>query len=344
MPTIVLTGGGTAGHVLPHIALLPFLREKFDRVIYVGGDGVERDLAKANGIPFYRVTTVKLRRKLTLKNLLIPFRLLKGIREAKQILRKVKPDIVFSKGGFVALPVVYAAASLGIKVIAHESDMSLGLANRLTAKKCTVVATTFPLKDQRYHNLVQTGAIIRPSIYRGDARRISLPSNGLPNLLVMGGSLGAAAINNAVSKALPKLCRCYNVLHLTGRGKALNQPALANYQQVEYLVDPADALAWADIVVARSGSGTVSELLALRKPAVYIPLPKTESRGDQIENAEYLQSLGVGVLLPQTELTTERLLGTIDQVYAQSSLIKANCAKQTWIDGTAKILSYLQRN
>lgn len=344
MRTIVLTGGGTAGHVLPNIALLPFLRQDFDRVCYLGGDGVERDLAKENGIPFYRVTTVKLRRKLTVKNLAIPFRLLKGIREAKNILRELKPVVVFSKGGFVALPVVYAAASLGIKVVAHESDMSLGLANRLTAKKCDLVATTFPLQAKRYHNLVQTGAIIRPSIYHGDAKRITLPCNKQPNLLIMGGSLGAVAINTAVKQALPELCRHYNVLHVTGRGKAITSSTSVNYQQIEYLPNPADALAWAEVVVARSGSGTVSELLALQKPVVYIPLPKTESRGDQIQNAQYLQSLGVGVMLAQEELNTERLLATINQVYAQRQVIKNNCAQQTWIDGTAKILNYLRQS
>ena len=344
MRTIVLTGGGTAGHVLPHIALLPFLRQSFDRIIYLGGNGVERDIAQENNLPFYKVTTVKLRRKLTLKNLAIPFRLLKGIREAKKILRELKPDVVFSKGGFVALPVVYAAASLGIKVIAHESDMSLGLANRLTAKKCTMIATTFPITDQRYHNLVQTGAIIRSSIYQGDASRITLPHNGLPKILIIGGSLGATAINDAVAKASPELCRQYNVLHVTGRGKAITRSVPENYQQVEYLSNPADAFAWADVVVARAGSGTVSELLALRKPTIYIPLPKTESRGDQIQNATYLQNLGVGVMLPQAELTTERLLATLDQVYKNREVITENCAKQTWIDGTAKILSYLRQS
>lgn len=344
MRTIVLTGGGTAGHVLPHIALLPFLRQDFDRIIYLGGNGVEREIAQESGIPFYGVTTVKLRRKLTLKNLAIPFRLLKGIGEAKKILRELKPDVVFSKGGFVALPVVYAAASLGIKVIAHESDMSLGLANRMSAKKCSMIATTFPIIDQRYSNLVQTGAIIRSSVYHGDASRIASPHNGLPKVLVVGGSLGATAINEAVAQALPELCRHYNVLHVTGRGKAVTRSAPPNYQQVEYLSNPADAFAWADVVVARAGSGTVSELLALHKPTIYIPLPKTESRGDQIQNANYLQNLGVGVMLPQAELTTERLLTTLDQVYQNRKTITENCAKQTWIDGTAKILNYLRQS
>ena len=147
MRTIILTGGGTAGHVLPQMALLPYIKPFFDKVVYIGGKGIEKSIAQQNGLPFHEITTVKLRRTLTLKNLLIPFKLWKGVREAKKILKELKPDVVFSKGGFVALPVVLAASSLGIKVVAHESDMSLGLANRLTANKCQTLCTTFPLWD-----------------------------------------------------------------------------------------------------------------------------------------------------------------------------------------------------
>ena len=221
MRSIVLTGGGTAGHVLPNIALLPYLQQHFDKIYYLGGGGMEKDIAARHNLEYYEITTVKLKRKLTLENLLIPFKLLKGIREAKVILRKLQPTVVFSKGGFVALPVVYAAASLGIKVVAHESDMSMGLANRLTAKKCRMICSTFPLAENKYPQVVQTGAIIRQSIYHGDRSKIDLPSNGKPNLLIMGGSLGAVAINQAVWGALDQLCARYNVLHLTGKGLSL---------------------------------------------------------------------------------------------------------------------------
>lgn len=342
MRTIVLTGGGTAGHVLPHLALLPDLRAHFDQIVYLGGSGIEKSIATENGLPYHEITTVKLRRTLTLKNLLIPFKLWKGIREAKKILRQLQPAVVFSKGGFVALPVVYAAASLGIKVVAHESDMSLGLANRLTAKKCQTLCTTFPLAQSKYHNMVQTGAIIRPRIYHGDPKQIALPVNGKPNLLVMGGSLGATAINRAVWAALPRLCERWNVFHITGKGKSDQQYHHSNYLQQEYLDAPEHAFAWADVVLARSGSGTISELLALKKPAIYVPLPKTESRGDQIQNAAFLQQLGVCEVLPQDQLNADSLIQLLEQVYRDRGRYTLNCAKQTWIDGTKKIIDYLK--
>jgi len=291
MRTIVLTGGGTAGHVLPLIALLPDLKAEFDKIVFIGGSGIEKNIAQQNNLTFYEITTVKFRRSLTVKNLLIPFKLFKGISEAKKILKKLKPVVVFSKGGFVALPVVFAAASLGIKIVAHESDMSLGLANRLSANKCTTLCTTFPIEQKKYPQMVHTGAILRKSIYRGDAKKIRLPQNGKPNLLVMGGSLGSIAINRVVWSSLHELCKKWNILHITGRGKINLEYQNKNYLQVEYLDAPEDAFAWSEVVLARSGSGTVSELLALKKPAVYVPLPKNESRGDQIQNADFLFGL-----------------------------------------------------
>lgn len=342
MRSIVLTGGGTAGHVLPNIALLPYLGQYFDKVYYLGGSGMEKTISAQNNLEYYEITTVKLKRKLTLENMLIPFKLLKGIKEAKKILRELKPAVVFSKGGFVALPVVYAAASLGIKVVAHESDMSMGLANRLTAKKCQTICTTFPMQNAKYPQLVQTGSIIRRSIYHGDKSKINLPDNGKPNLLIMGGSLGAAAINQTVWQGLDQLCARYNVLHLTGKGKARENLCHTNYLQLEYLERPQDAYAWADVVVTRAGSGTVCELLALKKPAVYIPLTKAESRGDQIQNADYLHALGVCEVLDQATLNAETLLKTVDLVYQKRGQIAAQCAQQTWVDGTSKIISYLR--
>lgn len=343
MRTIVLTGGGTAGHVLPAIALLPELKKHFDQIVYIGGAGIEKNIAKQNGLKYYEITTVKLRRTLTLKNLLIPFKLIKGIKQAKKILKELQPSVIFSKGGFVALPVVFAASSLGIKVVAHESDMSLGLANRLTAKKCDTLCTTFPLElsKKKYPQVVHTGAILRRSIYQGNPENIRLSKNGKPNLLITGGSLGAAAINTTVWSTLNKLCEKWNVLHITGKGKSNANYQHTNYLQVEYLDAPQDAFAWANVVMARAGSGTVSEVLALKKPALYIPLPKSESRGDQIQNAEYLRNLGVCEVLAQEDLNEKNLMQMLDQVFQNRQRYIDNCAKQTWIDGTAKIINYL---
>ncbi len=342
MRTIVLTGGGTAGHVLPQMALLPYLKLYYDRIVYIGGNGIEKTIAMQNGLSYYEITTVKLRRKLTLKNLLIPFKLFKGINDAKKILRQLKPDIVFSKGGFVALPVVMAASHLRIKIVAHESDMSLGLANRLTAKKCQVLCTTFPLKENKYSQMVQTGAIIRQSIYKGDPKQIKLPINGKPNLLVMGGSLGSTAINDIIWSNLSELCQQWNVLHITGKGKSNGKYHCSNYQQLEFIDAPQNAFAWADVVLTRSGSGTVSELLALQKPAIYVPLPKNESRGDQIQNANFLHQLGVCEVLLQESLNGPDLIKTLGQVYRDRQRYIVNCGRQTWIDGTNKIIDYLK--
>ena len=342
MRTIILTGGGTAGHVLPQMALLPYIKLFFDKVVYIGGKGIEKSIAQQNGVPFHEITTVKLRRTLTLKNLLIPFKLWKGVREAKKILKELKPNVVFSKGGFVALPVVLAASSLGIKVVAHESDMSLGLANRLTANKCQTLCTTFPLNQKKYPQIVHTGAIIRQSIYHGNSDNIKLPRNRRPKLLIMGGSLGASAINQIVWSMLDSLCKHWNILHITGKGKHNKSKQHVNYLQVEYLEAPQDAFAWADVVLARSGSGTVSELLALRKPAIYVPLPKNESRGDQIQNATFLQKLGVCEVLPQEELNEQNLIQTLERVYHNRQHYIDNCEEQNWIDGTAKIIDYLK--
>lgn len=342
MRTIVLTGGGTAGHVLPQIALLPELKKYFENIVYIGGAGIEKTIALQNGLPYREITTVKLRRTLTLKNLMIPFKLIKGIKQAKKILQEIKPSIVFSKGGFVALPVVWAASSLGIKVVAHESDMSLGLANRLTAKKCHTICTTFPIKQAKYPQMVHTGAILRKTIYQGNPALINLPQNGKPKLLIMGGSLGASAINTIIWEGINELCQHWNVLHVTGKGKSNSKIKHVNYLQVEYLEAPQNAFAWADVVLARSGSGTISELLALQKPAVYVPLPKNESRGDQIQNAEFLQKLGVCEVLPQEQLNIERLTKLLNEVYRNRNRYAVNCAKQTWIDGTDKIINYLR--
>ena len=342
MRTIVLTGGGTAGHVLPIIALLPYLRSRFERIVYLGGSGIEKDIAAQNNLEYREITTVKLRRTLTLKNLLIPYKLWKGIRESKKILRELKPEMIFSKGGFVALPVVLAAAKLKIKIVAHESDLSLGLANRISAKYCQTLCTTFPCDQNKYPQMVQTGAIIRKQIYHGDSKQIPLPANDKPNLLVVGGSLGATALNQAVWSALPQLCAAWNVVHITGKGKTNPQYHHPQYWQADFLNQPENAFAWAHVVLTRAGSGTVCELLALRKPAVYVPLPNNESRGDQIQNATFMQNLGVCEVLPQDTLNTANLLQILTQVYRDRVKYQTNCAKQIWVDGTERIKDYLK--
>ncbi len=345
MRTIVLTGGGTAGHVLPNIALLHYIKKHFDKIYYIGSvNGIEKQIALENGLEYYGITTVKLKRKFSLENLLIPFKLLKGISQAKKLLKALKPNVIFSKGGFVALPVMKAGCKLGIKIVAHESDMTMGLANKLTANKCGIICSTFPLDKKLYPNSVHTGAIIRKSIYDGDRSKIHLRQNGKPNLLIMGGSSGAVAINNLVWNVIDDLLKSYNVLHITGRGKSSPNIKKDNYLQTEYQQSPENAFEWADIVVSRAGSGVVSEMLALKKPALYIPLPKDESRGDQIQNAIYLNNLGLCEILYQEDLTNEVFLQKLNQVYEKKQQILENLKTQDWIDGTSKVVSYLLQN
>ncbi|GHV01651.1 UDP-N-acetylglucosamine--N-acetylmuramyl-(pentapeptide) pyrophosphoryl-undecaprenol N-acetylglucosamine transferase [Clostridia bacterium] len=223
MPTIVLTGGGTAGHVIPHLALLPLLKKHFDKIYYVGREsGIERDLALRHGIPYRAVPTVKFARGNPLKNLSLPFKLRTGKRAALALLKELKPDVIFSKGGFVAVPVVCAAARLKIPVVSHESDFSPGLANRYTARRCKTVCASFENAAAAFGAKgVFTGAPIRPELYRGNRpaalQELNLPGKK-PVLLVTGGSSGAAALNAAARGALPRLLDQYEIIHLTGKG------------------------------------------------------------------------------------------------------------------------------
>jgi UDP-N-acetylglucosamine--N-acetylmuramyl-(pentapeptide) pyrophosphoryl-undecaprenol N-acetylglucosamine transferase len=340
--TIVLTGGGTAGHCLPCVALLPELKKRFDKIVYMGSfTGIEKEIIVGLGddtMQYFGITSVKLRRSLTLKNLAIPFKLLKGIRQSKLILKQIRPDVVFSKGGFVALPVVIAASKLGIPVVAHESDMTMGLANKLTVKRCDVICTTFPMTAAKYKNAVHTGAIIRKELYTG--RAVKLPHDKI-NLLVMGGSLGSAAINGAIYSCLDELLSDYNIMHITGRGKGRPDIKKDGYTQLEYVTEPQNAFAWADVVVSRAGSGVLCELIALRKPALFIPLPRAESRGDQIDNALFAVSRGVCSVLRQEDLTAAGLLQSIKETIGNKNQIIANCNKLNWVDGTDKVVQII---
>jgi len=336
MKTIVLTGGGTAGHVLPHFALLPHLRKHFDKIYYVGShDGIERKLVEQQGLPFHGITCVKLRRSLSpknvAKNLAIPFKLIKGIGEAKRLLQKLKPDVVFSKGGFVAYPVVRVAAKLGIPVIAHESDVSMGLANRMSVKFCDKVCTTFrqtaDSRQQTAEKFVHTGSPIREQIYKGDRSIIDIRHKFTSgrNLLVIGGSSGAARINEAVRATdLSK----FNVIHISGRGKARGA-------ELEYTDDIENYLAWADIVVSRAGSNALCELMVLGKAVLFIPL--STGRGDQLDNVKEVLRLGAGAVLYEQDLNAELLHQGIEHVWTKRAEFSKN-ARKVVVDGTTEIV------
>ena len=328
MRKIVLTGGGTAGHVTPNLALIPSLREEGYEIYYIGSiDGMEKKLVEDYGIPYYGVHTGKLRRYFDLKNLTDPLKVLLGIREAKKVLRQIDPDIVFSKGGFVAVPVVRAASALNIPVITHESDMTPGLANRLCVPMASAVCCTFPetMSHLPADKAVLTGTPIRSELFQGNADR-GFAFTGLdrtkPVILVIGGSLGAQAVNEAVRSALPELLPKWSVVHLTGKGKLdASFEGQEGYRQYEYIKEELpDLFAMADVVISRAGANAICEIQALAKPNILIPLPAKASRGDQLLNAESFRKQGFSVVLKEETVTPHVLASAVEDLYNKRDL------------------------
>ena len=323
MKKIVLTGGGTAGHVTPNIALLPSLQAAGYEITYMGSyDGIEKKLVEDFNLPYVGIATGKFRRYLDLKNLTDPFRVIKGFAEARKFLKEYKPDVVFSKGGFVSVPVVRAAASLGIPCIIHESDMTPGLANKLCIPVAKKVCCNFP---ETYDMLpeekaVLTGSPIRAEFAQGN-KIAGLDLCGFtankPVIMVMGGSLGAANVNKAVREALPQLLDKFQIVHLCGKGKLdeslVNTPG---YKQFEYIkTELKDLFAMTDLVISRAGANAICELLALHKPNILIPLPAASSRGDQILNARSFEEQGFSMVIEEEDLTTELLTEKVNTLF-----------------------------
>ncbi|NJK34710.1 MAG: undecaprenyldiphospho-muramoylpentapeptide beta-N-acetylglucosaminyltransferase [Oscillatoriales cyanobacterium SM2_2_1] len=321
--TLVLTGGGTAGHVMPNLALLPALKAAGWRAVYVGAHrGIEQSLATEAGLEFHGIATGKLRRYFSWQNFIDPFRVLKGIGDAYQILGRVRPQLVFSKGGFVSVPVVLAAWLWRIPVILHESDLTPGLANRLSVpwarRICTTFPETVPLLPRA--KTYCTGLPIRMELRSGSAekgRQWGNFSPNLPVLVVIGGSSGSETINRAVRQILPVLTQSFQVLHVCGKGnvQTVEDP---NYCAVEFLAaELPDVLAMADLVVSRAGANAIFELLALRKPHLLIPLSTKASRGDQIQNAISFAKRGYSMVLQEENLTPVTLAEAIARLYRE---------------------------
>lgn len=332
MKRIILTGGGTAGHVTPNIALLPRLRELQYDIHYIGSyNGMEKNLIEKQGLPYHGISSGKLRRYFSLKNFTDPFRVLKGFSEADKLMKKLKPDVIFSKGGFVSVPVVIAGKRNHVPVIIHESDMTPGLANKLCIPSAAKVCCNFPetLEALPKEKAVLTGSPIRQELLAGDkeaARTFCGFKTDKPVILIIGGSLGAAAVNSAVRAILPELLKDFQVIHLCGKGKL--DPALTGldgYAQFEYIQDELkDLFALTDIVISRAGANAICELLALRKPNLLIPLSAKSSRGDQILNARSFERQGFSMVLEEEEITNEKLAAAIRQLYdSRESFIKS---------------------
>ncbi len=345
MKKILFTGGGSAGHVLPNIALIEELRAKGETdVCYMGTEGIEKELVSERKIPYYTISCPKLIRgggmKALKNNLKIPCAFQKAVKEAERGLRLFQPDLVFSKGGYVALPVVFAAKRLKIPCFAHESDFSVGLANRLSDKKCKCVFTSFPETAKKLRHGKYGGAPIRREILsakRADSRRnLELPKNAKV-LLVFGGGSGSKAINEALRECLKELTKRYLVLHVCGKGNVVDS-SLKNYRQFEFISDMGTAYAAADVVLSRAGAGTVFELIALKKPAILVPL-EGATRGDQRQNAEYFSARGLCRVLPQSQLF--RLAEEVDAAFQDKDL-KKRLADSYYAPGNQRILSELR--
>ncbi len=349
MSKLVLTGGGTAGHVTPHLAILPWLQQKGYEIHYIGTkDGIEHKLmAERPGVTYHEISSGKLRRYFSVKNLTDPFRVLAGFFQSFGALRKIKPDLVFSKGGFVAVPVVAAAWLQGIPVLAHESDLTPGLANRISALFSKKVATTFPQCAVTIGKKgVCTGTPMRPELYEGDKEK-GLAFAGFtgekPVLLMMGGSQGAQAVNEALRAALPDLLPRMDVLHLCGAGKKDESlVGTKGYFQAEFVdKELSDVLAASDLVLSRSGSTAIGEFLALKKPMLLVPYPKGASRGDQILNAEDYEKRGLALVLYQADMTADSLRDKLFELMDKAQTLKNNQMKEPAADGSEAVLKLI---
>lgn len=327
---VVLTGGGTAGHVMPHLAILDDLKQRGWHPIYVGTSGIEKKLV-AHLIPFYEIRAGKLRRYFSFQNALDVLNVLLGFFQSLVILFRQKPKVVFSKGGFVSVPVAWAAWMLGIPVVSHESDYTPGLANRLIAKVAHRILYTFSAtKAFLPPHSTHVGLPVRASVLRGAKEKgeefCGFSGVGLPTLLVIGGSQGSATLNRCLEDSLPRLGEKFRIVHIAGFRNADTafQSGISHYKRVEFLnAELADVLALADIVVSRAGANSIFELLTLNKPMLLVPLEKG-SRGDQIENAHYFSQRGFALTLREQDLNAESLCDRLDELLRRLVEIKGS--------------------
>lgn len=354
MKTIILTGGGTAGHVTPNIALIPALKTAGYDICYIGSyEGMEKQLIEDYDIPYYGIATGKFRRYFSLKNFTDPFRVIKGFSEAKKIIRQLKPSIVFSKGGFVAVPVVWAAKKNHVPVVIHESDMTPGLANKLCFSSATKICCNFPETVEKLpkEKAVLTGLPIRAELMLGDpgkAEKIcGFADPQKPVIMVVGGSLGAASVNNMIRRILPRLTEKFNVMHLCGRGKTDESfNGTEGYVQIEYAKDEMkDLFALAEIVVSRAGANAICELLALHKPNLLIPLPASASRGDQILNAESFRKQGFSMVLDEDgDLNEDSLYDAICELYDKRAEYRDTMLKSDQVNAVSAVMKLIEEN
>ncbi len=351
MKRIILTGGGTAGHVTPNIALIPKLQEEGYDIHYIGSyNGIEKKLIEDLKIPYHGISSGKLRRYFDVKNFTDPFRVVKGYGEASRLIKSLKPDVVFSKGGFVSVPVVMAAKNHKVPAIIHESDMSPGLANKICIPCAAKICCNFPeaMEHLPKEKAVLTGTPIRQELFQGDpveaVQFTGLDANK-PTILVVGGSTGSVKVNEAVRSCLDELLKTYQIIHLCGKDKIdESYENRAGYVQYEYIKkELSSLLAFADIVISRAGANAICELQALAKPNVLIPLGSNASRGDQILNAESFQKQGFSYVLFEENLTQESLLEAVNHVYEHRNEYKKTMEASQMTNSIDKIIKLINR-
>lgn len=346
---IMMTGGGSAGHVTPNLALIPKLKELGYEIKYIGSkDGIEKEIIQRENIPYFEISSGKLRRYFDLKNFSDPFKVAKGVMDAMKILSKEKPDVIFSKGGFVTVPVVMAASIKKIPVISHESDLTPGLANKIASPFCNKLCVTFPesIKYIKGDKGVLTGTPIREDLLQGNRIKGKNFCNFKQEkkvLMIIGGSLGSKVINENVRNVVKELLKEFNIVHICGKGN-LDESLknLEGYKQFEYISDELPhVMSIADIVISRAGANTIFELLALRKPHILIPLSAAASRGDQVLNANSFEKSGFSKVIKEEELTGEVLLKAIEDIVTNQSQYISNMNKSTIGNGVDNIIKVI---
>ena len=331
---IVLTGGGSAGHIIPNLALVKELKKHFDNIYYIGSNKEnEKKLVEQYGIEYFAITPPKLIRKFTLKNLTIPFKLIKSINECKKLLKSLNVDVIFSKGGYISLPVVMAGHKLGIKVLIHESDTSLGLANKICSRYCDKIFTTFPIYSKS-NKIIQTGTPIREE-FLNPPHKQNFFKNNKKTILVVGGSQGSKTINEFIYQNIDELTKNYNIIHLCGINK-LKQIKNDSYLQIEFSNEMPLLINSSDIVLTRGGSNALFEILAIGKPMIIVPLTKKESRGEQIENAKFFTQHNLGCYMPILEINS--FINLVEKQLNKTNQIQTLKNKNTYLQGNENVV------
>lgn len=339
MKKIVFTGGGTLGHVMPNLYLCEDLKGKFD-LFYIGSHGMEKGIVKGKNLRYYEIDSVKLVRGKIFTNLKIPFVLIKSIIDAKKTLKEIKPDLIFSKGGYVSLPVCIAGKMLKIPIIAHESDYSFGLSNKIILKLCDTMCVNFKNLERKSKKIVYTGAVLSKEFdSKVGAKSLNLDS-AKPTILIIGGSLGSKKINDIVFSVLRNLLEKFNIIHITGKGnKRLN--SFDNYNAFESYDKMSELYNSCDLVLGRSGAGVTSESFYKLKPMLLIPLQNKATRGDQLLNAKYYESMGVAKILPESELNPTNLISTLENFSKNLNSYREKYKKLKITNGKEKVLHIL---